>query len=206
MMGADTYDAVYIAKNAIERAGSVDKNDVRDALETTDMPQSLLVMENERITFSTGTNYHEILVKTFIEDLRQYWKDRPFIWSECEDVSLRKVRLPQCGRVLVLGPHPDDPESVAITCRLLMQSGCDIWYAIVSLSPSGVEDEYAQRRRNGDSVSLQELKCKIRQKEQTQSAEMFGLIPDRLAFLGIEEARSSILLRTWPGSGTIWNL
>ena len=69
MMGADTYDAVYIAKNAIERAGTLNKTNVRDALETTDMPQSLLIMENERITFSTGTNYHEILPKTFIEQL-----------------------------------------------------------------------------------------------------------------------------------------
>jgi branched-chain amino acid transport system substrate-binding protein len=69
MLGADTYDAVYIAKNAIERAGTLNKADVRDALETTDMPQSLLIMENERITFSPGTNYHEILPKTFIEQL-----------------------------------------------------------------------------------------------------------------------------------------
>lgn len=126
-------------------------------------------------------------MKTFIADLRQYWKDRPFIWSECKDVSLRKVRLPQCGRVLVLGPHPDDPESVAVTCRLLMRSGCDIWYAIASLSPSGVEDEYVQRTQDRGSVSLQEIKGKIRQREQTQSAEMFGLIPEKLAFLGIEE-------------------
>ncbi len=69
MMGADTYDAVYIAKNAIEQAESLDKAKVRDALEATDMPQSLLIMENQRITFSTGTNYHEILPKTFIEQL-----------------------------------------------------------------------------------------------------------------------------------------
>lgn len=69
MLGADTYDAVYIAKNAIEKVGTVDKASVRDAIEDTDMPQSLLIMENGRITFSTGTNYHEILPKTFIEQL-----------------------------------------------------------------------------------------------------------------------------------------
>lgn len=69
MMGVDTYDAIYIYKNAVEQAGTLNKTDVRDALEATDMPQSLLIMENERITFSTGTNYHEILPKTFIEQL-----------------------------------------------------------------------------------------------------------------------------------------
>jgi len=69
MLGADTYDAVYILKDAIERAGTLNKTNVRDALETTDMPQSLLIMENGRITFSVGANYHEILPKTFIEQL-----------------------------------------------------------------------------------------------------------------------------------------
>ena len=69
MLGADTYDAVYIAKNAIENAGTLNKASVKDALEATDMPQSLLIMANERITFSSGTNYHEILPKTFIEQL-----------------------------------------------------------------------------------------------------------------------------------------
>ena len=69
MLGADTYDAVYIAKNAIERAGTLNKTDVRDAIETTDMPQSLLIMANERIVFSTGVNYHEITPRTFIEQL-----------------------------------------------------------------------------------------------------------------------------------------
>jgi len=69
MMGVDTYDAIYIYKNAVERAGTLNKTNVRDALETTDMEQSLLLMENGRITFSTGTNYHEILPQTFIEQL-----------------------------------------------------------------------------------------------------------------------------------------
>jgi ABC-type branched-subunit amino acid transport system substrate-binding protein len=69
MLGADTYDAVYIYKNAIEQAGTLDKASIRDALQNTDMPQSLLIMENQKITFSSGTNYHEILPKTFIEQL-----------------------------------------------------------------------------------------------------------------------------------------
>jgi branched-chain amino acid transport system substrate-binding protein len=75
MLGADTYDAVYIAKNAIENAGTLNKEAVKNALEETNMPQSLLIMENERITFSTGTNYHEILPRTFIEQL--IWNSDP---------------------------------------------------------------------------------------------------------------------------------
>jgi len=69
MMGVDTYDSIYIYKDAFERAGTLNKTNVRDALETTNMPQSLLIMENGKITFSTGTNYHEIMPKTFIEQL-----------------------------------------------------------------------------------------------------------------------------------------
>jgi branched-chain amino acid transport system substrate-binding protein len=71
MMGADTYDAFYIAKDAIERAGTVDKAAVRNALETTNMPQSLLVTNSGRIKFDTGVNYHEINALTFMEQL--YW-------------------------------------------------------------------------------------------------------------------------------------
>ncbi len=126
-------------------------------------------------------------MKRFIADLKQYWRDRPFVWSGYQDIFTGRICLPASGRVLVLGPHPDDPESVAITCRLLMESGCDIWYAIVSMSPSGVEDEYAQRRQNSDTASLEDKKIEIRRREQTRSAEMFGLGPDRLAFLCIEE-------------------
>jgi branched-chain amino acid transport system substrate-binding protein len=69
MMGADTYDAFYIAKDSIERAGTVNKTAVRDALEATNMPQSLLVTHSGRIQFDSGTNYHEINALTFMEQL-----------------------------------------------------------------------------------------------------------------------------------------
>lgn len=70
MMGADTYDAFYIAKDAITRAGSVEKATVRDALETTNMPQMLIQTTTGKIQFSTGVNYHEIDPVTFIEQLK----------------------------------------------------------------------------------------------------------------------------------------
>ena len=91
MMGADTYDAFYIAKDAIERAGTVDKATVRTAIENTDMPQMLIMTESGRIRFSTGINYHEISPVTFIEQF--YWdsagnqlKSR-IVWSPFHQVT-----------------------------------------------------------------------------------------------------------------------
>ena len=127
------------------------------------------------------------IMKTFISDLKQHWKDRPFIWSEFQDVFTKKVRLPTDGKVLIFGPHPDDPECIAMTCRLLMHSGCDIWYTIISMSPSGVEDQYAKKWGNDHSVSLEKKKIEIRRREQTSAAEMSGLTRNRITFLGIEE-------------------
>jgi branched-chain amino acid transport system substrate-binding protein len=69
MMGADTYDAFYIAKNAIESAGTVEKAAVRTAIENTDMPQMLIQTTTGKIQFSKGVNYHEISPVTFIEQL-----------------------------------------------------------------------------------------------------------------------------------------
>jgi branched-chain amino acid transport system substrate-binding protein len=69
MMGVDTYDAFYIAKNAIERAGTIDKAAVRTAIENTNMDQMLIMMTTGKISFSTGVNYHEIDPVTFMEQL-----------------------------------------------------------------------------------------------------------------------------------------
>ncbi len=70
MMGADTYDAVYIAKDAIERAGTVDKATVRTAIENTNLDQMLIQTKTGKIQFSTGVNYHEIDPLTFVEQLK----------------------------------------------------------------------------------------------------------------------------------------
>jgi branched-chain amino acid transport system substrate-binding protein len=69
MLGADTYDAFYIAKAAIESAGTVDKASVRQAIENTDMKDSLILTQTGKVQFSTGVNYHEIQPITFMEQL-----------------------------------------------------------------------------------------------------------------------------------------
>jgi branched-chain amino acid transport system substrate-binding protein len=70
MMGADTYDAFYIVKDAIERAGTLDKSAVRDAIADCDLNQMLIITENGKIEFGTSeNNYHEIAPFTFVEQL-----------------------------------------------------------------------------------------------------------------------------------------
>lgn len=69
MMGVDTYDAFYIAKTAIESAGSIDKAAVRTAIEEVNMDQMLILTTTGKIQFSKGVNYHEISPITFMEQL-----------------------------------------------------------------------------------------------------------------------------------------
>jgi hypothetical protein len=52
------------------RAGTIDKVAVRDALEATNMDQSLIPTQSGKIEFSKGVNYHEIDPMTFVEQLK----------------------------------------------------------------------------------------------------------------------------------------
>ncbi len=110
MMGADTYDAFYIAKDAIERAGTVDKASVRATIESCSMDQMLVLTETGKIEFSTGTDYHEIAPVTFIEQL---------VWNadvqECRSVIVYPATAPgvdslkQADFVLPEGYAPGSP-------------------------------------------------------------------------------------------------
>jgi branched-chain amino acid transport system substrate-binding protein len=87
MMGADTYDAFYIAKAAIESAGTLEKSAVRDAIENIDMEQMLIITDTGRIQFSTDPDsYHEFAPFTFVEQL---------FWDESVDETRPKVIWPE---------------------------------------------------------------------------------------------------------------
>jgi branched-chain amino acid transport system substrate-binding protein len=94
MMGADTYDAFYIAQDAIERAGTVDKAAVRDAIESCAIDQMLIITETGKIEFSTGTDYHEIAPVTFVEQL--VWNEDV---GECRSVIVYPATAPGVGEL-----------------------------------------------------------------------------------------------------------
>ncbi|MEM3501644.1 MAG: ABC transporter substrate-binding protein [Candidatus Bathyarchaeia archaeon] len=95
MMGADTYDAIYIAKDAIERAGTLDKAKVRDALETTKMKNLLILTETGYIEFGkTPETYHEISPATFIEQL--IWDEK---LGECRPFIVWPEKVPNVGTI-----------------------------------------------------------------------------------------------------------
>jgi len=132
-------------------------------------------------------------VKRFVSDLKRHWNTRPFVWTEEPAGSDTGLELPRKARVLVLGPHPDDPESVAITLRLLLKSGCDLRYAIVSMSPSGVQDQDAPPTGHLDVTSLGQRKIAIRRREQILAAAALGLTEERISFLCLGENEGGTL-------------
>jgi branched-chain amino acid transport system substrate-binding protein len=71
MMGASTYEGVYIAVEAIKNAGSLDKEKVREALVNLEMPQQIEAMESGVISFSQ--NYRESKFELYMEQL--IWDD-----------------------------------------------------------------------------------------------------------------------------------
>jgi branched-chain amino acid transport system substrate-binding protein len=83
MMGASTYDGVYIAAEAIENAGTVDKEKVRAALAEIEMPQIVEAMENGVITFSS--DYRESQFELYMQQL---------IWDESVDETRPKIVWP----------------------------------------------------------------------------------------------------------------
>ena len=104
----------------------------------------------------------------WLEQLRMgdkvIWLEKPLIGS---------------GRALALAPHPDDPEAVAVTLRLLALGGWDLNWVILTEAWSGVQDDFV-----GPS---QGKKSQVREAEQRASAQLFGLPESRLHFLRLAE-------------------
>lgn len=76
-------------------------------------------------------------------------------------------------RWLVLAPHPDDFEVVAVTMRKLAERGCEIFLEVLTGGASGVEDVFLEGW---------EEKTRAREEEQREASRRFGLPEERLRF------------------------
>ncbi|HEX2605189.1 MAG TPA: PIG-L family deacetylase [Oxalicibacterium sp.] len=78
--------------------------------------------------------------------------------------------------LVVLAPHPDDFDAIAVTLRFFHQRGDVIHLAVLTTGASGVEDGFEEARTD-------EQKATLREKEQIASCTFFGLPRERLHFL-----------------------
>jgi LmbE family N-acetylglucosaminyl deacetylase len=95
-----------------------------------------------------------------------------------DPLELCAAMFPQQLRILVLGPHPDDFDAIAVTLRLLMDNGNPLHAGVVRTG-SGVLDTY------GPDLTL-EKKADIREREQRDSLRFFGLPEASLTFLTLD--------------------
>ena len=81
-------------------------------------------------------------------------------------------------RWVVLAPHPDDFDAVAVTMRRLADAGAELWLEVMTGGASGVEDQF---------LVGWEAKTAAREAEQRASCELFGLAPERIRFHRLAE-------------------
>ena len=94
-------------------------------------------------------------------------------------LTLPERALPGAGRALALSPHPDDPDAVAVTLRMLKQGGWNLHWVILTSGWSGVQNTLVGSGRSA--------KQQLREAEQGESARLFGLPAGCLTFLRLEE-------------------
>ena len=91
-----------------------------------------------------------------------------------------ELEVPPELRVLVLAPHPDDFDVIAVTLRHLRQAGNPIHLAVLTSGASGVEPGFCA---GGDW----EARSKLREQEQRRSCRFFGLPETEFQFLRLDE-------------------
>jgi LmbE family N-acetylglucosaminyl deacetylase len=108
--------------------------------------------------------------------------------------SLRDLVLPAPLNVLVLAPHPDDFDAIALTLRHLHLQGHAVHVAVLTTGAGGVDDGF-------QGAFDDAAKAALREQEQRESRALFGLPPSHLTFLrlwaGGEDAADDARLRDW---------
>jgi LmbE family N-acetylglucosaminyl deacetylase len=94
--------------------------------------------------------------------------------------AIPALQWPAGLRLLALAPHPDDFDSIGVTLRFFRDNGNPIHLLVVSGSASGVLDEFC-------GTPDPDAKTAVREREQRNSLEFFGLPDDRVEFMHLPE-------------------
>ncbi|MCP5546452.1 MAG: PIG-L family deacetylase [Akkermansiaceae bacterium] len=97
-------------------------------------------------------------------------------------------------RWLVLAPHPDDFEVVAVTMRRLAERGCGLFLDVLTGGASGVEDVFAEGW---------EAKTVAREEEQRESCRLFGLAEESLRFHRLTEDSEGHMIDDWENEARV---
>ncbi len=99
--------------------------------------------------------------------------------TKTEPQCVHSLAIPASLKILMLGPHPDDFDTIGVTLRFFKQNGNRIDVGVVR-SVTGVEDSY----RSGLTP---EAKAQLRENEQRNSCLFFGLSMTNLTFINLDE-------------------
>jgi len=131
-------------------------------------------MANSFAIISLITENNSIIQSSFLSG------PRPVLLTACS--------IPQEMRLLVLAPHPDDFDEIAVTLRFFKDNGNPIFLSVLSSGASGVEDSFC-------TPPTPETKAKVREQEQLASCHFFGLRDTNLDYMRLPEDRDGHILK-----------
>jgi LmbE family N-acetylglucosaminyl deacetylase len=91
-----------------------------------------------------------------------------------------EMEMSKDSKVLVLAPHPDDFDAIAVTLKIFRNNGNHIELAVISGAASGVEDSFCENHQGLTKAEIREL-------EQLDSCKFFGLSESQVSFLRLTE-------------------
>ena len=107
--------------------------------------------------------------------------------SENLPVSLKDFPLSSSLKLLVLAPHPDDFDAIAVMLKYFQENSNEILLLVLTGASSGVNDSFLERptRQNKED---------IRQHEQKKALEFFRFPRSQVRFLRLPEDVNGDLL------------
>ena len=102
------------------------------------------------------------------------------IMKETSSVSLRDYSFSSSLRLLVLAPHPDDFDAIAVMLKYFQANGNPILLLVLTGGSSGVNDSFLEN-------PTKHRKAEIRETEQIKALEFFGFPLSQIRFLRLPE-------------------